>query len=442
MEKLKIGIFVHGDPTRGGTIASEVKFLRHLYETNSQDCDFYILPVNPSVTKRILKEKELHYDFPHKVVPMMDPDNMDLLGKFHAIVTWVGHTNFYGGLLNENIVRLYKLISNFTNKLQRPAFIRVNDSEGRVRDYRYMASIRLQGKAESSFNATEENRKSAENLVMNYPEWDYSKCYWLANGAKEIYDWLPETMWDREDEDMRRSTREQIEANTVYLSDDIFFMVRHNYKRFENLSRIQRSDSLCYIGFFDTFNTKRAKAFENVWKPNKHKVPLKIFGKGTENIKKITGSDFTHVDIEEGWVRGDSPEFFDFLNKHIGYVFVGKGNPINRYINKTIYDAVVARTPIITYRPCDTNHVCMTSDELYFENEEQLNAIYQKLLIPTERERILQEQAQDIFNRLPIPSFRFSSMCSGSLLPILDDECAKLTQMTVSRKSSQSVALF
>lgn len=442
MSKLKIGIFVHGDPTRGGTIASEVKFLKHLYESNSEDCEFYILPVNPSVTKRVLKEKEIHYNFPHKVVPMMDPDNMELLSKFHAIVTWVGHTNFYGGLLNENIVRLYKLISNFTNKLKRPVYIRVNDSEGKVRDYRYMASLRLLGKPESSFNALEVNRKSAENLVHNYQEWDYSRCYWFANGAKEIYDWLPETLWDREDEEMRRSTREQIEANTVYLSDDIFFMVRYNYERFAHLSIEPRSQSLFYIGFFDTFNTKRAKAFEEIWKPNKHKIPLKIFGKGTENIKKITGPAFSHVDIEEGWVRGDSPEYFDILNKHLGYVFVGKGNPINRYINKTIYDAVVARTPIISYRPCDTNHVCMTSDELYFENEEQLNAIYQKLSIPEERERIIKEQAEDVFSRLPLPSFKFSSICSGDLPPVTDDECAKLSAMTVPLKKKSVVAVF
>jgi hypothetical protein len=84
----------------------------------------------------------------------------------------------------------------------------------------------------------------------------------------------------------------------------------------------------------------------------------------------------------------------------------------------------------------------MTSDELYFENEDQLNTIYQKLLIPEERERILKEQAEDIFNRLPIPSFKFSTMCSGSLPLIVDDECAKLSQMAISRKSSQSVALF
>jgi len=442
MSKLKIGIFVHGDPTRGGTIASEVKFLRHLYESNSKNCEFYILPVNPSVTKRVLRERDIHYDFPHKVVPFMDPDNMKLLSKFHAIVTWVGHTNFYGGLLNENIVRLYKTVSNFTNKLKRPVFIRVNDSEGRVRDYRFMASIRLQGRQDSSFNALKENRESAENLVNNYQEWDYSKCYWFANGSKEVYDWLPETMWDREDAEMRRSTREQIAANTVYLSDDIFFMVRHNYKRFEKLSTEARSKSLFYIGFFDTFNTKRAKAFETIWKNNVHKIPLKIFGKGTENIKKIVGKGFENVKVEEGWVRGDSPKYFDILNKHLAFVFVGKGNPVNRYINKTIYDAVVARTPIVAYRPCDTNHVCMTSDEMYFETEDELNVIYKKLLDPKERARIIKEQAEDLFARLPEPSFRFSSLCSGELEPVTDDECAKLTQISASKKEKPVKALF
>ena len=303
-----------------------------------------------------------------------------------------------------------------------------------------MASIRLQGKPESSFIATEANRKSAENLVNNYPEWDYSNCYWFANGAKEIYDWLPETMWDREDADMRRSTREQIAANTVYLSDDIFFMVRHNYERFSKLSTEARSKTLFYIGFFDTFNTKRAKAFETIWKKNEYKIPLKIFGKGTENIKKIAGKGFSNIKIEEGWVRGDSSKYFDILNKHLAFVFVGKGNPVNRYINKTIYDAVVARTPIVAYRPCDTNHVCMTSDEMYFETEEQLNVIYQKLLDPNERERIIKEQAADLFARLPLPTFQFSSLCSGDLPPITDDECAKLSQIsTHNRKAVLSV---
>jgi len=84
----------------------------------------------------------------------------------------------------------------------------------------------------------------------------------------------------------------------------------------------------------------------------------------------------------------------------------------------------------------------MTSDELYFENEEQLNAIYQKLLIPEVRERIIKEQAEDIFKRLPVPSFKFSSLCSGELPPITEDDCVKLSQISAPRKGKAVVPLF
>ena len=63
--KNNVGILIFGDPTRGGTIASEVKFLKSLYESNNHDSDFYIVTVNDSVTKKIIKEKETTYDFPH-----------------------------------------------------------------------------------------------------------------------------------------------------------------------------------------------------------------------------------------------------------------------------------------------------------------------------------------------------------------------------------------
>jgi hypothetical protein len=243
---------------------------------------------------------------------------------------------------------------------------------------------------------------------------------------------------------MRKSTRERIAANTVYLSDDIFFMVRHNYERFKGLPLQQENDSFFYIGFFDTFNTKRAKAFEDVWKLNKHGIPVKIFGKGTENIKKIRGEKYSNVDIEEGWVRGDSPDFFGMLNRHIAYVFVGKGHSISRYIGKTVYDAVVARTPVVIYRPCDTNHICMTSDEMYFTTEDELKVIYDKLRNPTERLRILKEQAEDIFNRLPFSSFKFNTYNTDKCPRINDDDIAKLAESAAANRKivSKAVELF
>ena len=64
-----IGILIFGDPTRGGTITSEIKFLANLYEQNKEDSQFFIITVNPSVTKRIQKDSLGVYSFPHKIVP-------------------------------------------------------------------------------------------------------------------------------------------------------------------------------------------------------------------------------------------------------------------------------------------------------------------------------------------------------------------------------------
>ena len=43
-KKSVVGILIFGDPTRGGTIASEVKFLANL-QIHNQNCEFVILTV-------------------------------------------------------------------------------------------------------------------------------------------------------------------------------------------------------------------------------------------------------------------------------------------------------------------------------------------------------------------------------------------------------------
>jgi hypothetical protein len=197
--KLNIGILIFGDPTRGGTIKSEVKFLANLYEQNSQDCDFYILTINSSVTKRIIREKTTSYNFPHKIITLFDDAaiNSDILKSFSAIVTYPGHSNFFGGYLNDNVVKMYKIVSRATNELKIPVFIRINDSEIKVRDYRHMSYIRLQGKEDSAFMKDPLNVAKARDLV-SWKEWDYTRIFWFANGSKEACDWVAETMFDRE----------------------------------------------------------------------------------------------------------------------------------------------------------------------------------------------------------------------------------------------------
>ena len=456
MEKINVGILIFGDPTRGGTIASEVKFLKNLYEQNSQDSRFYIITVNDSVTKKILKEKETTYDFPHEVVQIFGEDDFHKLENFSCLVTYPGHSNFFGGYLNDNVVKMYKIISKFTNELKRKVFVRINDSEIKVRDYRKLSLQRLEagyqaredGKPDSAFMKDPLNVQKAEGLV-SWKEWDYSKVYWFANGSREACDWVAETMFDREDEYFRMAPRERFEENAIYVSDDIFFLVRKNYDRLsERYLSITAEEPLtekfCYIGFFDTVNVARAKAFNTLFKENTRKVPMKIFGKGTEILTKLQTKE--NIDIEEGFIKGDTEDYFDFLNSHLAYLFIGKGQSESRYIGKTVYDAVVARTPVAVYKKCDSKMITFSNPEFYFEDEHQLHRIYQQLQDPEVRNRWIVEQSEEIFRKLPPSTFRFSTYSEAknelSQEYIFQGYPQKVADTKVKMSSTKSVSLF
>lgn len=414
--KINVGILIFGDPTRGGTITSEIKFLKNLYEQNSDRCDFYIITVNDTITKKIIKASDATYDFPHKIIRVFGEEDLHRIDNISCIVTYPGHSNFFGGYLNDNVVKMYKIVSYMTNNLNRCTFVRINDSEIKVRDYRVLSKQRLdaglaareEGKPDSAFMKDPLNVAKAENLIA-CQEWDYSKIYWFANGSKEACDWVAETMFDREDETYRMASKQTFIDNAIYVSDDIFFLVRKNYERFikYDITVPSTKNKFCYIGFFDTVNMARAKAFNVLFKANSYKVPLKIFGKGTEILKKF--KDKENIEIEEGYIKGDSPEYFDFLNNHLAYIFIGKGQSESRYIGKTVYDAIVARTPVVVYKKCDSRMITFSNPEFYFEDEAGLKSIYDKLQDPEVRNAWIKEQQEEIFRKLPPSAFRFQN---------------------------------
>ena len=421
--KRNIGILIFGDPTRGGTITSETKFLSNLYDYNSADCEFYVITVNPTITKKVIRDREASYNFPHKNIDIFGESDLHKLKDISCIVTYPGHSNFFGGYLNDNIIKMYKIISKCTNELNVPVFVRINDSEIKVRDYRLMSKQRLdagkiareEGKPDNAFMGSPENVQKAEDLV-SWKEWDYKKVFWLANGSKDACDWVAETMFDREDESFRMAEKQVFIDNSIYVSDDIFFLVSKNYERFKNRyeNEVEKQvvkDKFCYIGFFDTVNMARAKVLSLLFKDNSNRVPFKIFGKGTEILTKLQGKP--NIEIEEGFIKGDSEEYFDFLNGHLAYLFIGKGQAESRYIGKTVYDAIVARTPVAVYRKCDSKHITFKSDEFYFTYESDLAEIRKKLQDPATRTRWIKEQSEEIFRKLPPSEFKFSNYCEA-----------------------------
>lgn len=409
--KYNVGILIFGDPTRGGTISSEVKFLKNLYEKNSNETEFFIITVNKTITKKIIRDQKTIYDFPHNILTVFNEDEFHKLDNLSCIVTYPGHSNFFGGYLNDNVVKMYKIGSYSTNNLKIPVFVRINDSEIKVRDYKLISRERLDtDKSESVFMKDPKNVEKAQDLCK-WKTWDYSKVFWFANGSKEACDWVAETMYDREDEKYRVANRDTFVDNTIYVSDDIFFLIRKNYERFENrYSSYNVTDNkFCYIGFFDTVNIARAKALNKLFKENKLDIPVKIFGKGTEVLTKL--KDRANFDIEEGFIAGDSNEYFDFLNKHLAYIFIGKGQTKARYIGKTVYDAIVARIPVVVYKKCDEKMITFKNPEFYFEDEAGLKRIFETLQDSITRSRWISQQTLEIFGKLPETSFKFSEFC-------------------------------
>ena len=410
--KINVGILIFSDPTRRGTINSEIKFLNSLYEYNNEDCDFYIITVNSNFTKRIIENNKTIYNFKHNIIEVFSETDLYKINNISCMITYPSHSSFYGGVLNDNNILMYKIISYLNNELNRKTFIRVNDSELKIRDYRNICKLRLEHNInnkennETVFIKCKNNLIKANDLISIKP-WNYSKIFWIANGSKENYDWVSETLYDRETKMCRVDSKEQINKNTIYLSDDLLFLVRKNYERFNEkyIDSLNHEKKLCYIGFFDTVNKKRAKAFETLFNNNTFKIPIKIFGKGTEIIETL--KDKQNIEIIEGFIEGDSEKYFDFLNKHLAYVFIGKGNNKSRYIGKTLYDSVVAKTPVIVYKKCDTEMICFKNKEYYFENEEQLKIIYDKLLDVNIRNNWIKQQREEIFNNLKQCDFKF-----------------------------------
>ena len=411
MKKCNIGILLHVDPTRKGAITSEIKFIKSLYEQNKKECKFYIITLNENTTKRVIKQRDNVYNFPHDIVKVYDDSQLSKLKDFSGVLTYPLASNFYAGIIAKQQILAYKCISYLTNN-HVPIFMRVNDSEIKVRDHKKLIMNRVDKcKPDNKFINNLQNIPLIRD-IERVETVNYHYMYWFANGSAETYDWVHETLYSREHIDLRCASEELIKQNTIYVSDDIFFLIRSNFRRFLSGLSAQHNSRLLYIGFFDTVNTGRASVFKKLFKQNKCDIPLTIFGKGTKSLDKLKQHD--NIDIVEGFIKGDSDEYFKYLNEHLAYIFIGKGKGQARYIGKTVYDAMVARIPILVYKPADPNGITFSDQKYYFETEAELKSIILKLQNTQLRSQWIYDQSIEIFSKLPKAEFNFTKYCRSN----------------------------
>lgn len=382
----------------------EFRFFNN-FQLHNPDCEFVFIAISDQTKKSILDNRN-QLNFLISIITVKSKSDYSNLDGLSGVFSYMTRNTFFGGGVDRLCTINYGISAYCTNHLKIPLFIRTPDSEYPYQDYKKMADVRVNGKTPSA-GTFKKNNEALLSFMDQYI--DYNQVYFIANGSKSIYDWVVDVAHNDIPESMRMISQEEISRRTLYVSDADLFNVQNHYKKYENLSKEYQKEKLIFIGYLQGSVAKnRIKILPRVFSENKHNIPTDIFGPGASDLK-ISRSD---VNLHNQGIYGDN--FFHTLNSYMAYIFIGKGNSINKYINKTVYDCISARCPVIVYEPCDKTGIIFDNRDFYFSNEDELKVIYEKLKDPEIRQFWIDTQFEEIQNKLNTlwdPLFKFSDLC-------------------------------
>jgi hypothetical protein len=320
--------------------------------------------------------------------------------------------NFFGGAIDPRCKMAYCISSYVTNELDLPLFIRTPDSEYLYQDYRQMVKERLDSKTSGpKFEKT--NRKQYP-MIMAWPRIKYDNVYWIANGSDKIYDWAPDVLYNEVPDSLKADDIKESLDRVLYVSDDILFGY-HEYKdKYDFEVNHNHDNKICFAGFLKgSVAEKRPKILKEIFGKNKTKMPVRIFGPGSQDIKAL---DQPNIERIEDSFQGE--DYLKFLNKQLAMIHFGKGKDNYSYIAKSIYDCAIANVPSLIYLPCDQNKIIFGDYRFYFSNEEELFSLYNQLQNLDVREGFIRDQREWIENTLSnkmYPNFLFSDYCEDRI---------------------------
>jgi hypothetical protein len=406
MSKLRIGVIIY---TKIGTNTSilmdEFRFFNNFHAANP-DCEFVFIAISEFTKKSILNNRS-ELNFPMSIIKVESREDLPKLNGLSGLFSYMTRNNFFGGKIDGACIKNYMINAYCTRDLGIPLFIRTPDSEYHYKDYKRMIDVRIESAIPSVPRFIEENQHRFD-MIPDYV--DYSKVYFVANGSDVICDWVKDVAHYDLPENLRMLSPEEISERTIYVSDADLFNVWSHYRKYSYLETNAEYDKLVFIGYLSGSVAKnRLKILPKIFKENLHEIPTDIIGPGASDIL-IDRSD---VDLKDKGIYGDS--FFEELNKYLAYIFIGKGNKINKYINKTVYDCISARCPVIVFSECDQTGIIFNNREYYFSNESELNEILNKLRDPEIRNQWINDQYIEItdkLNTLMHPMLKFHDYCN------------------------------
>jgi len=109
------------------------------------------------------------------------------------------------------------------------------------------------------------------------------------------------------------------------------------------------------------------------------------------------------------------------LNKYNAYLFVGKGDDISYYFNKTLYDASIGRTVFLIYAKVDEENIYHELSDYVFNDAKELKEKYE--WIKVDYQAHLDKQREVLLRNL-----------STEAMEIFDDETEHLLSSSKNRE--------
>lgn len=391
--------------TKTSLLTGEFEFWNTFKKFNP-DIDFVFIAISDFTRKSILNNRHL-LNFPVSIIQVNNPEELHKLDHLSGVFSYLTRNTFFGGGLDKACVINYRISAYCTNHLKIPLFIRTPDSEYPYQDYKKMVENRVNSQIPSTPKFIENNQKEIDLIGDEFI--DYEKTYFIANGNAKLYDWVVDVTHNDIPEHLHIVTPEQAKKNSIYVSDEFLFNVPIYSAKYAHFNTEVKNNRLLFIGFIQGSVAKnRIKVLNRMFAKPSEDIPMDIIGPGAKDLT-INRPDINLINKS---VFGDV--YFEMLNQYLAYIFIGKGNPVNKYINKTIWDCYSAKCPIIVYSPCDQNGLIFKNKEFYFETESELRAIYDKLQDPSIRNRWISEQRAELRNVLDNvmdPMFSFHDYC-------------------------------
>lgn len=351
---MKVGFFLHFDFTMNGMLFNELRCYNTLFRHPNIE-KIYIFDYKGKYSKMCLD-----FDFEYTRVHVNGFADVEKFEKVDILFTWDWYQDFFGGVISPKAVDLYKILSHITNEQQLPVYFRICDFKHEMKDYKKMIQDRISND-DSGIKFVERNPKHLHSLD-NVKKTNYDNIYFVCNGSREVFDWS----WITLTKSMPFLEKEDVQARSFYISDDILFRYEECYKENEHLAETKLEDRKNLLYHVGNLNPGKVRKIKEVMKTSE--VPLFLrTAERTINgsLKKLSSIEMVEVPV----VRN---EMYTELNQYMVYLFVGKGEDTSYYFNKTMYDASIARTVFLIYGKIDSEDIYKELSEYVFNDPIEL----------------------------------------------------------------------